>query len=72
MASRADLEDSLPGVEGEPGGDVPDPVAERVRVGFPQVGPSWKPRRRFQAVRSAAMFAAMTQPLLTCQVFEVL
>jgi len=22
---------------GEPGGDVPDPVAERVRVGFPQV-----------------------------------
>ena len=33
MASRADLQDSLPGVDGEAGGDVPDP--ERVRVGFP-------------------------------------
>src|SRR5580700_10012995 len=34
---RADLQDSLPGVDGEAGGDVPDPVAERVRVGVPQL-----------------------------------
>ena len=33
----ADLEDALAGVMGQAGGDVPDPVAERVRVGFPQV-----------------------------------
>ena len=31
---------------------------------------SQQPRRRVPAVRSAAMFAAMTQPLLTCEVFE--
>ena len=31
----ADLQDSLPGVGGEAGGDVPDP--ERVRAGFPQL-----------------------------------
>jgi hypothetical protein len=29
----ADGEGSLPGVAGQPGGQVPDPVAERVRVG---------------------------------------
>ena len=34
---RADLEDALPGVMREPGGDVPDPVAERIGVGVPQV-----------------------------------
>jgi hypothetical protein len=68
----ADLEDALPGVVREAGGEVPDPVAQRVRLGFFQVSRSWRPRRRVQAVRSAAMFAAMTQPLLTCQVFEVL
>jgi hypothetical protein len=34
---RADLQDALTGVMGEPGGEVPDPVAERVRVGIPQV-----------------------------------
>src|SRR5215813_9310655 len=33
----ADLEEALAGVMREAGGDVPDPVAERVRVGFPQV-----------------------------------
>ena len=30
---RADGEGPLAGVAGEPGGDVPDPVAERFRVG---------------------------------------
>ena len=34
---RADPEDALAGVAGEAGGDVPDPVAERVRVGFAQL-----------------------------------
>ena len=34
---RADLQDSFPGVPGEPGGDVPDAVTERVRVGVPQL-----------------------------------
>src|SRR5690242_11816708 len=34
---RADLEDLLAGVADEPGGQVPDPVAERVRLGVPQV-----------------------------------
>ena len=29
-----------------------------------------RPRRRVQAARSAAMFAARTQPQLTCQVFD--
>jgi len=33
----ADLEVPLPGMMGEAGGDVPDPVAESVRVGVPQV-----------------------------------
>jgi hypothetical protein len=32
-----DLEGALAGVAGEPGGDLPDPVAERVRVCFAQV-----------------------------------
>src|SRR5271170_900601 len=32
----ADFQGPLAGVDGEAGGDVPDPVAERVRVGFPQ------------------------------------
>lgn len=31
---RADLEGPLPGVAGEPGGDVPDPVAERGGLSF--------------------------------------
>jgi len=64
----ADLEDALAGVAGEVGWDVPDPVAERVRVGFPQVRVVVAARRRVQAARSARCFAAMTQPLLTCQV----
>jgi hypothetical protein len=34
---RADLEDALAGVADELGGKVPDPVAERVQVGVPQV-----------------------------------
>jgi hypothetical protein len=34
----ADREGPLPGVAGEPGGQVPDPVAERIGVGFPQAG----------------------------------
>src|SRR5690348_11621655 len=33
----ADLEDALAGVMGQASGEVPDPVAERVRVGVPQV-----------------------------------
>src|SRR6516162_3751708 len=33
----ADLEDALAGVMREAGGDVPDPVAERIGVGVPQV-----------------------------------
>jgi hypothetical protein len=33
----ADLEDAFAGVAGEPGGDVPDSVAERVRLGVLQV-----------------------------------
>jgi len=33
----ADGEGALPGVAGEPGGDVPDPVAERVRVGVAEL-----------------------------------
>src|SRR6266481_145630 len=33
----ADGEDALAGVAGEPGGEVPDPVAEGIRVGVPQV-----------------------------------
>ena len=33
----ADLENALTGVMCQASGDVPDPVAERVRVGFPQV-----------------------------------
>jgi hypothetical protein len=37
MPVGADPEDALAGVAGEAGGDVPDPVAERVRFGFPQV-----------------------------------
>jgi hypothetical protein len=37
MATGADLQDPLASVTGEPAGDVPDPVAERVRLGFPQV-----------------------------------
>ena len=60
--SGADLEDALPGVAGQPGGQVPDPVAERVRVGVAEVRRRAGPRRRVQAVRSAAMFAARTQP----------
>jgi hypothetical protein len=31
----ADGEGPFPGVAGEAGGQVPDPVAERIRVGFP-------------------------------------
>ena len=34
----ADREGPLPGVAGERGGQVPDPVAERIGVGFPQPG----------------------------------
>ena len=34
---RADLQGPLPGVAGEAGGDLPDPVAERIRVGVPHV-----------------------------------
>src|SRR6185437_3787335 len=33
---RADLQGPLPGVADEAGGDVPDPVAERVRFGVPE------------------------------------
>jgi hypothetical protein len=33
---RADLEDPLASVADEAGGDVPDPVAERVRLGVPE------------------------------------
>jgi hypothetical protein len=32
----ADLQGALAGVAGEPGGQVPDPVAERFRVGVPE------------------------------------
>jgi hypothetical protein len=64
--SGADLKDALAGVADELGGKVPDPVAERVLVGVPQARLSWKPRRRDQAVRPAAMLAARTQPRLTC------
>jgi len=35
---RADLEDALPGVVHEAGREVPDPVAQRVRLGFLEVG----------------------------------
>ena len=34
---RADLEDALAGVTGQAGGEVPDPVAQRIGVGVPQV-----------------------------------
>ena len=33
----ADRQDPLPGVTGQAGGNVPDPVAEGVRVGVPQL-----------------------------------
>src|SRR5262249_59593280 len=48
----ADLEEALAGVMREAGGDVPDPAAERVRVGFPQVrvvAEAHQARRRPQA-----------------------
>ena len=55
---------------GQAGGDVPD-ASERVRVGVLQVRVvAEAPSSRVQAVRSAAMFAARTQPQLTCQVFD--
>jgi len=50
----------------EAGGDVPDPVVERIRVGFPQVLVIVAAEEAGQAARSAAMFTAMTQPQLTC------
>ena len=44
---------------GQPGRDVPDPVAERVRSAFPRSWWSWKPRRRVQAARSAPILEAV-------------
>lgn len=44
----ADRQDAFAGVAGEAGGDVPDPIAERVRVGVPQPGSSQWPRGRVQ------------------------
>jgi hypothetical protein len=52
----------------EAGGDAPDPVTERVRRGFFQV--AMITEQEDPGGQVAAMFAAMTQPLLTCQVFH--
>jgi hypothetical protein len=60
---RADAQGPL---TGEAGGDVPDPVAERVRVGVAEFLVVAVAEEAGQAARSAAM----TQPALTCQVFE--
>jgi hypothetical protein len=59
-----DLKDALPG---ETGRDVPDPVAELWGSASRSSSSSQWPRRRVQAVRSAAMFDAMTEPVVTCQ-----
>ena len=67
----ADLEDALAGVMRQAGRDVPD----RSVSGSASRRSSWQPRRRVQAARSAAMFAAMlaasTQLQFTTQVFGV-
>jgi len=67
----ADGEDPMPGVAGEPGGDVPDPVAECVRVGVAEFLVVTEAQKEVQAGRKVgAMFVAITQPTLTCQVLE--
>jgi hypothetical protein len=65
---RADLQDSLADVPGEP---MPGAVAECVQTGVPQAAAIMEAQKAGPAARSAAMFAAMTQQQLTCQNFEV-
>lgn len=63
----ADGQGLLPGVAGE----VPDPVAERFRVGASRgSASSWQPRMRVQATRGPQMFAARTRPTLGRQDLE--
>ena len=63
----ADGESSLPGVAG---GQVPDPGRSVSGSASRRSASSQWPRRRVQAAKSAAMFAAMTHHALTCQVFD--
>ena len=68
----AELEDALPGVAGQAGGQAQE-LAGRSVSGSASLRPpqSYRPSSRHQAARSAAMSAASTQPRFTAQVFNI-